>query len=169
MKILLKVTETQVNEYNKRKKCQLIYHNREGYLGHSQDWKSLRNQVSGTGPEELPPNLCLSLVGFILQVGSSSQVWRGLLEDPHSYFSAWQLQKKRASFSQSPSINPRKDLKPYIPISLNKVSQLLLCIKIISGAFENSDSQVPPAEIPIQWLEKPHERGKRWFSKTKGH
>lgn len=152
-------------------------HNREGYLGNSQDWKkSLRNQVSGTGPEELPPDLCLYLLLTLLVCFWLYPIGREALPSvkraagrPRFIPLSLTTPVKREHLSLRVHVSIQEKIWSCIPTFLNKVSQLLLCIKMISGAFENSDSQVQPAKIPIQWLEKPHEMGKRWFSKTKGH
>lgn len=81
--------------------------------------------------------------------------------------------RKRADFSKVHIINARKDLnwscKSPFPTPLIKVSQHLLCIRITLGTLESSDSQASLAEIPVQWLGKPHEVGMRWFSQTKGY
>lgn len=179
VRILLEVTETQVGEFKQKEKVSFLLLVTEGFTRLEEDLWEIRSQgLVQRNCLQLSvfifPWLCLSLLGFILQVGRFFPcVEKKVAGRPR--FIPSQIgnpSRKRASFSQSLSINPRKDLdwshmSPF-PTPLIKVSQLLLCIRITLGTFGNSDSQTPPAEIPISVVRKTTWNGEEVIFQNKG-
>lgn len=178
MRILLEVTETQVSEFKQKDSLRDSLRDTEGFTRLEEDLQEIRSQgLVQRNCLQLSVFifswLCLSLLGFI-QVGRFFPcVEKKVAGRPR--FIPSQIgnpSRKRASFSQSSSINPRKDLdwshmSPF-PTPLIKVSQLLLCIRITLGTFGSSDSQTPPAEIPISVVRKTTWNGEEVIFQNKG-